>query len=90
MLQITVNPIVLQTLEQHFPRKNQAQRALDKYIKLLTQQFTDSLVRGRSAWMLSKDMYSISVYKQRNRGGQIGSKKIRLQNWLEDNDLELF
>ena len=90
MLQITVNPIVLQMLEQHFPRKNQAQRALDKYIKLLTQQFTDSLVRGRSAWMLSKDMYSISVYKQRNRGGQIGSKKIRLQNWLEDNDLELF
>jgi len=90
MLQITVNPIVLQTLQAHFPKKNSAKRALDKYVTLLTEQFTQSVMRGRSAWMNSHDMYSISVYKQRNRGSQIGPNKIRLQNWLEDNDLELF
>lgn len=89
MLKITVNPIVLQTLQAHFPKKNSAKRALDKYVSLLEQQFTHSVMLGRSAWMNSNDLYSISLHKQRNRGGQIGPKKIRLQNWLEDNDLEL-
>lgn len=89
MLKITVNPIVLQTLVNHFPKKNSAKRALDKYVSLLEQQFTQSVMHGRSAWMNSNDLYSISLHKQRNRGGQIGANKIRLQNWLEDNDLEL-
>lgn len=90
MLQITVNPLVLQTLQTHFPKKNSAKRALDKYVSLLEQQFTQSVMHGRSAWMNSNDLYSISLHKQRNRGGQIGRDKIRLQNWLEDNELELF
>lgn len=90
MLKITVNPIVLQTLQAHFPKKNSAKRALDKYVSLLEQQFTQSVMHGRSAWMNSNNLYSISLHKQRNRGGQIGRDKIRLQNWLEDNDLELF
>lgn len=89
MLKITVNPIVLQKLQADFPKKNSAKRALDKYVSLLEQQFTQSELYGRSAWMVNKDMYSISLHKQRNRGGQIGPQKIRLQNWLEDNDLEL-
>lgn len=89
MLKITVNPIVLETLQNHFPKKNSAKRALDKYVSLLEQQFTESVMHGRSAWMNSNDLYSISLHKQRNRGGQIGRDKIRLQNWLEDNDLEL-
>ncbi|MGV0960070.1 MAG: hypothetical protein ACOYB1_09540 [Limnohabitans sp.] len=90
MLQIQLDPIVLQTLQTHFPKKNSAKRALDKYVSLLTEQFTQSVMHGRSAWMNSNDLYSISLHKQRNRGGQIGQHKIRLQNWLEDNDLELF
>lgn len=89
MLKISVNPIVLQTLQTHFPKKNSAHRALDKYVTLLEQQLTQSVMRGRSAYMVEKGLYSISIYKQRNRGGQIGPNKIRLQNWLEDNDLEL-
>jgi hypothetical protein len=89
MLKITVNPIVLQTLQAHFPKKNSAQRGLDKYVTLLEQQFTLSVMHGRSAWMNTNDLFSISLHKQRNRGGQIGPQKIRLQNWLEDNDLEL-
>jgi hypothetical protein len=90
MLKIQLDPIVLQTLQTHFPKKNSAKRALDKYVTLLTNQFTLSVMHGRSAWMNSNDLYSISLHKQRNRGGQIGQHKIRLQNWLEDNDLELF
>ena len=90
MLEITVNPIVLETLKQHFPKANSAKNSLEKYIKLLTAQLRASEMYGRSAWMHSKGFYSISVYKQRNRGSQIGSQKIRLQNWLEDNNLELF
>ncbi len=91
MLEIEINPIVLETLNQCFPKpKNSAQKALDKYIKLLTQQLTKSILLGRNAWMQSNNLYSISVAKQRNRGSQIGSNKIRLQNWLEDNNLELF
>ena len=91
MLEIEVNPIVLETLNKCYPKpKNSAQKALDKYIQLLTQQLTKSLLLGRNAWMQKNDLYSISVAKQRNRGSQIGSNKIRLQNWLEDNKLELF
>ena len=91
MLEIEVNPIVLETLNKCYPKpKNAAQKALDKYIKLLTQQLTKSLLFGRNAWMQKNDLYSISVAKQRNRGSQIGSNKIRLQNWFEDNNLELF
>ena len=90
MLEIEVEPIVLETLKQHFPKKNSAKRALDKYIRLLTEQLTQSVMHGRSAWMAANGLYTISVSKQRNRGSQIGSDKIRLQNWLEDNNLNLF
>lgn len=90
MLSITVDPIVLQTLKQAFPKAKAAEKALDKYIKLLTQQLSKSVLHGRSAWMASQDLYSISVSKQRHRGSQIGPAKIRLQNWLEANNLELF
>ena len=91
MLTLQINPIVLQTLQQHFPTpKNSAARALDKYIKLLTQQLTTSVMHGRNAWMQSKNLYSISVYKQSNRGSQIGHDKIRLHKWFVQNKLELF
>lgn len=91
MLTLTINPIVLQTLQQHFPKpKNSAAKALDKYVKLLTQQLTTSVMHGRCAWYQAKRLYTISIYRQRNRGSQIGSEKIRLQNWLEQNKLDLF
>lgn len=90
MLSITVDPIVLKTLKQAFPKAQSAEKALDKYVKLMTDQLTKSILHGRSAWMESNNMYSISISKQRHRGGQIGPSKIRLQNWLEANDLELF
>lgn len=91
MLTLTINPVVLQTLQAQFPKpKNSASKALDKYVKLLTQQLTMSVMHGRNAWMKSMNLYTISVYRQRNRGSQIGAEKIRLQNWLEHNKLDLF
>lgn len=90
MLTIDINPIVLQTLKEAFPKANSAEKSLDKYIKLLTAQLTKSVLHGRSAWMESQGLFSISIYRQRNRGSQIGPSKIRLQNWLEDHNLELF
>lgn len=91
MIQLQLNPIVLQTLQQHFPKpKNSASRQLDKYLKLLAKQLETSIMHGRNAWMQSKNLYTVSVYKQRQRGGQIGKNKLRLQNWLEQNNLELF
>ena len=56
----------------------ESRNALDKYIKLLTQQLTKSILFGRNVYMQSNDLYTISVAKQRNRGSQIGSNKIRL------------
>ncbi len=91
MLTLTINPIVLKTLQAQFPKpKNSASKALDKYVKLLTQQLTTSVMHGRCAWYQAKRLYTISIYRQRNRGSQIGSEKIRLQNWLEQNKLDLF
>lgn len=91
MLTLTINPIVLQTLQAQFPKPiNSASKALDKYVKLLTQQLTTSVMHGRNAWMKSMNLYTISVYRQRNRGSQIGKNKTRLQNWLEQNKLDLF
>jgi hypothetical protein len=49
MLQLEINPIVLETLQKTFPKpKNSAQKALDKYIKLLTQQLSRSILLGRN------------------------------------------
>lgn len=88
MILITVNPLVLAALKQQFPNSN-AQKALDKYIKLLTDQLTNSCMKGRNTWQTATNQYTLSLYKQRNRGGQIGPQKIRLHKWLQDNDLSL-
>ena len=62
MLEIEVNPIVLETINQCFPKpRNSAQKALDKYIQLLTQQLTKSILLGRNVWMQSNDLYFASL-----------------------------
>ena len=91
MIELELHPKVLKTLKTHFPTPaNSAQRALDKYVRLLAAQLNNSELRGRSAWQLSRDLFFISLSKQRHKGGQIGPCKTRLQNWLEVNNLELF
>jgi hypothetical protein len=91
MIEVQVSPLVLNVLSEQFPHPaNSAKRALDKYVSLLTEQLNSCELRGRSAWHLSRDLFYISLSKQRHKGGQIGSEKTRLQNWLEENKLELF
>jgi hypothetical protein len=91
MIQLQINPIVLKTLENQYPTpKNSASRQLNKYIKILTEQLTNSILYGRNAWMQAHNLYSISTSRQRHKGSQIGNEKIRLQNWLEENNLQLF
>jgi hypothetical protein len=91
MISLEINPSVLATLKQHFPKPtNSAQRALDKYVRVLEAQLNECVLNGRSAYQRKLDFYTISLYKQRNGGGQIGPNKIRFQNWLETNNLELF
>ncbi len=91
MISIQIDPLVLATIKQHFPtRENSAQRALSKYVSVLEAQLNQCLLNGRTAYQRKFDFYTISLYKQRNGGGQIGPKKLRFQNWLETNKLELF
>ena len=91
MITLEVHPRVLKELQEHFPSpKNSAHKALKKYVSLLEQQLNSCETRGRDAQQLTRDIYYISLSKQRHKGGQIGSNKLRLQNWLEANQLELF
>lgn len=91
MIELQIDPLVLSTLQAQFPKPaNSAKKALDKYLALLTEQIRDCELRGRSAFQIKSGFYTLSLSKQRHKGGQIGAQKIRLQNWLEQNDLELF
>jgi hypothetical protein len=91
MISLEINERVFLALKQQFPKpENSARRALDKYRRVLEQQINDAVLMGREPINLKLGIVTISLYKQRNGGGQIGSAKLRLQNWLENNKLELF
>ena len=91
MIEIDINKRVLEQLKQHFPKPaNSAERAFNKYVSLLVQQLNSCIETGRSKQQVERGVYFISLNKQRHKGGQIGKDKIRLQNWLEDNRLNLF
>jgi hypothetical protein len=91
MITLEVHPRVLKALKDQFPSpKNSATKALKKYVSLLEQQLNSCETRGRGKDQITRDIYYISLSKQRHKGGQIGPEKIRLQNWLEANQLELF
>jgi hypothetical protein len=91
MITLSIDPIVLNTLQQHFPKPaRSAEKALNKYLALLTDQLHQAEAKGRSFFEIDNNLFYISVNLQRHKGGQIGTKKVRLQNWLEDNHLNLF
>jgi len=91
MIELQIDPVVLSTLQTQFPKPaNSAQKALSKYVSLLAEQIRDCELRGRSVFEIKSGFYTISLSKQRHKGGQIGKQKIRLQNWLEQNKLDLF
>ncbi len=91
MIELEINQRVLERLKQHFPNPtNSADRAFKKYVGLLTEQLNSCIETGRSKDQVERDVYFISLSKQRHKGGQIGKNKTRLQNWLEENRLNLF
>jgi hypothetical protein len=91
MIELEVNKKVLLALKNSFPKpEKSAERALTKYVAALTEQLNQSQLMGRNGIQIKNNWFHISLYKQRNNAGQIGKDKIRLQNWLEQNNLELF
>ena len=91
MITLDINNRVLKTLQEQYPLpKNSAAKALKKYINLLEVQLNSCETKGRDKEQIARDIYYISLNKQRHKGGQIGPKKLRVQNWLEANKLELF
>jgi hypothetical protein len=90
MIEITINPKVLEALKQAFPKPaNSANRALSKYIETLKSMLIEALSRGQSNYEIIFKLFSLSLQQLANKGGQIGSNRIRLHAWLRDNNLEL-
>jgi hypothetical protein len=90
MLEVTVDPQVLTALKKAFPKPtNSAQRALTKYVTTFKNMLIDSLSRGQSIYESHFNLFTISLHDLANKGGQIGSKKVRVHAWLRDNGLAL-
>ena len=71
MIKITVNPAVLTALRQAFPKPaNSAERALHKYVKTLEDMLFASLQRQATPMQRKLELFSISLQKLANEGGQ--------------------
>ncbi len=90
MLTITIDPVVLQRLQESFPTpKNSATKALKKYKELLEHLLFKVMQRGRSTYETLLNCYSLPVAELTHKGPHIGPRKVRLHKWLAENQLEL-
>jgi len=90
MISITVDPKVFNALKQAFPKpENSADRALAKYIRVLEDMLFQSLQFQATPLQRKLNLFTISLEKLANNGGQIGPKRIRLHQWLRQNNLSL-
>ncbi len=90
MIQITSAAIVLQNIQKAFPQPaNAAAKALDKYLRVLSNLLFEAVQRGQSVEERKLNLFSISLQLLALRGPKIGKNKIRLHKWLGDNDLAL-
>ena len=90
MVTLEVNPAVLQALKAAFPNpQGSAERALTKYISVLSGYLNQSIHQGRDPMQVRFDLYSVPTSKLANLGGSIGSDKERVHKWLERNGLAL-
>ena len=90
MFKIVINPTVLQKLRAAFPKPaNCADKALEKYRELLEDLLFKAIQRGRDAYELRFDLYSIPVADLSHKGPQLTRGKQRLHAWLKVNKLEL-
>ncbi len=90
MIKITVDQSVEEALERAFPTPyGAAYRALNKYISVVESMINAALLRGLTPEEKKLGFYSISTSDLANKGGQIGSRKIRVHKWLRENNLEI-
>lgn len=90
MLTLTIDPIVLERLQQAFPKpKTSAAKALKKYKELLEHLLFKVMQRGRSNYETLLNCYSLPVSQLTHDGPHIGPGKVRLHKWLNDNQLQL-
>jgi len=90
MLTITIDPVVLATLEQSYPTpRTAAAKALDKYKALLEDLLFRATLRGQTNYERLLNCYSIPVSELVHKGPHIGYDKVRLHKWLADNQLDL-
>lgn len=90
MFTIEIDPLVLEKLRWAFPKPaNCADKALEKYRVLLEEMLLKATRRGRSAYELRFDLYSIPVSQLTHKGPQLNAGKQRLHAWLKENKLEL-
>jgi hypothetical protein len=90
MLTITIDPVVLATLQQSFPTpQTAAARALNKYKVLLEDLLFRANLRGQTNYERLLNCYSIPVSVLVQKGPHIGYDKVRLHKWLSDNKLDL-
>lgn len=90
MLTITIDPVVLATLQQSYPTpRTAAAKALDKYKALLEDLLFRATLRGQTNYERLLNCYSIPVSELVHKGPHIGYDKVRLHKWLADNQLDL-
>lgn len=86
-----LDPIVLQTMQQTFPR-SKVNLLLARYIKLLENVLDDAILQCRLVKHTShKNQFLYQIYLDDiwKKCPQIGGKQIRVHAWLEDNNLKL-
>ena len=79
---------IREALKQAFPDHN-TDRALNKYVALVEQLIFKALQHGQTPEQHKLNLYSLSTHVLTQRGGCIGSKKVRIHKWLADNGLAL-
>ena len=90
MIKLTVDPQVLISLQQAFPRPlRSAARALAKYLAAVEALIFDAVQRGLLPEQRKLKLFAIPLHELANRGGRIGPCKLRLHKWLKDNKLEI-
>ncbi|HQR85326.1 MAG: hypothetical protein B7Y59_07475 [Burkholderiales bacterium 35-55-47] len=90
MIKITVNSAVYEALSKAFPKPAaSAKKAITKYITVLEQMLFKSLHYEATPLQRKLDLFSLSLEKLAQQGGQIGPNKIRVHKWLQDNRFNL-
>ena len=90
MIKITIDSTVYDALQKAFPKpSNSAYRALAKYIRVLETMLFKSLHHEATPMQRKLDLFTISLKKLANEGGQIGPKKMVLHRWLRESGLSL-